>query len=341
VRGSAEALLHVINDVLDFSKIEAGKLELGRLPYEPRAVAEATRRALAVQAHAKGLILACDVSADVPDVLMGDGERIRQVLLNLAGNAVKFTAQGTVTIGISRGTDEAGHAAVTFSVKDSGIGIPREKQQLIFEAFTQADGSTTRKYGGTGLGLAISQRLVRLMGGTLRVESTPDVGSVFSFTVPLDEAMASVANDSSRGTGATTMAPAARPLSILLAEDNSVNQRVACAMLAKRGHHVTVVDDGRQAVEAALTGTFDLVLMDVQMPEMSGFEATAAIRSHERGTRQHLPIVAMTAHAMSGDRQRCLDAGMDDYLTKPITIRALIDVVERFGEIPAPRKRAG
>jgi len=340
VRGSAEALLHVINDVLDFSKIEAGKLELGRLPYEPRALAEATRRALAIHAHTKGLTLQCDVADDVPHVLMGDGERIRQVLLNLAGNAVKFTAHGAVTIAVMRGTDEAGREAVAFSVKDSGIGIPREKQQLIFEAFTQADGSTTRKYGGTGLGLAISLRLVRLMGGNLRVESTPDVGSAFSFTVPLDESMPAPAHDASaRGTAA--MGPAPRPLNILLAEDNCVNQRVACAMLGKRGHHVTVVDDGRQAVEAVRNGTFDLVLMDVQMPEMSGLEATAAIRARERVTGRHLPIVAMTAHAMSGDRERCLDAGMDEYLTKPITIRALSDVVERLGDAPALQKRAG
>jgi signal transduction histidine kinase/CheY-like chemotaxis protein len=344
VRGSAESLLHVINDVLDFSKIEAGKLELGRLPYEPRAVAEATRRALALQAHTKGLALTCAVAADVPAVLMGDGERIRQVLLNLAGNAVKFTAHGMVTIDIALGEpDHIGRPMVVFSVKDSGIGIPGDKQALIFEAFTQADGSTTRKYGGTGLGLAISLRLVRLMGGALRVDSTPDVGSVFSFSVPLDEATAPLSHDTPllRARGVAALTPAARPLSILLAEDNCVNQRVACAMLGKRGHHVTVVDNGRLAVEAVIAGTFDVVLMDVQMPEMSGLEATVAIRARERGTGHHLPIVAMTAHAMSGDRARCLDAGMDDYVSKPITMHALSEVVERLGEAPAIRKRAG
>ena len=292
VRGSAESLLHVINDVLDFSKIEAGKLELGRLPYEPRALAEATRRALAVQAYAKGLTLACDVAEDVPAVLMGDGERIRQVLLNLAGNAVKFTAHGTVSIAITRGEpDEAGRASVAFSVKDSGIGIPREKQQLIFEAFTQADGSTTRKYGGTGLGLAISLRLVRLMGGTLRVDSTPDVGSVFSFTVPLDEAMPAAAHDPSmREAGLTAMAPAPRPLNILLAEDNCVNQRVACAMLAKRGHHVTVVDDGRRAVEAAGVG-------DVRPgPDGRADAGDERLRGHRGNPQQRARHRAPSAH---------------------------------------------
>jgi signal transduction histidine kinase/ActR/RegA family two-component response regulator len=344
VRGSAESLLHVINDVLDFSKIEAGKLELGRLPYDPRDIVEATRRALAVQASAKGLVLTCKVGAGVPGLLIGDGERVRQVLLNLAGNAIKFTSHGEVAIEVGPvPADEGGAASVSFRVRDTGIGIPAEKQQLIFEAFTQADGSTTRKYGGTGLGLAISLRLVGLMGGTLRVESTPDVGSVFSFTVPMDEAAPPVTVEPppSRSGATADLAPAPRPLNILLAEDNCVNQRVACAMLGKRGHHVTVVDNGRRAVEAALAGDFDVILMDVQMPEMSGFEATAAIRAADDATGRHSRIVAMTAHAMSGDRARCLEAGMDDYVTKPITIKALSEVVERRGEPPVARRRAG
>ena len=344
VRGSAESLLHVINDVLDFSKIEAGKLELGRLPYDPREIVEATRRALAVQARAKGLVLTCEVGAGVPGLLIGDGERVRQVLLNLAGNAIKFTSQGEVAIEVGPvPADEGGTASVSFRVRDTGIGIPADKQQLIFEAFTQADGSTTRKYGGTGLGLAISLRLVSLMGGTLRVESTPDVGSAFSFTVPMEEAAPPVTAEQPppRSSTTTELAPAPRPLNILLAEDNCVNQRVACAMLGKRGHHVIVVDNGRRAVDAALAGDFDVILMDVQMPEMSGFEATAAIRAADHATGRHSRIVAMTAHAMSGDRARCLEAGMDDYITKPITIKALSEVVERRGEPPVARRRAG
>jgi signal transduction histidine kinase/CheY-like chemotaxis protein len=339
VRGSAESLLHVINDVLDFSKIEAGKLELARLPFAPRDVVAGTIRALAVQAHRKGLALTSAVSDEVPESLMGDGERLRQVLLNLVGNAIKFTAEGSVSLDVGCAEwDEAGTAAVVFRVRDTGIGIAPEKQQLIFEAFTQADGSTTRKFGGTGLGLAISLRLVHLMGGTLKVESTPDVGSEFAFTVPLDaapaarEAVALVAPES---------APAPRPLRILLAEDNRVNQRVACAMLAKRGHHVTVVDNGRQAVDAVAREAFDAVLMDVQMPEMGGFEATGHIRSAERGLARRTPIIAMTAHAMSGDRERCLAAGMDGYITKPITLRTLCEVVEQFGADPIVHSRAG
>jgi two-component system sensor histidine kinase/response regulator len=415
----------------------------------------------------------------VPAALLGDGERIRQILLNLVGNAIKFTDNGEVAVDVSRApsgdamaSDRAGEAAspglatpIVFTVRDTGIGVPAAKQQLIFEAFTQADGSTTRKYGGTGLGLSISLRLVRMMAGTLAVESTPGRGSAFTFTLPLATAEAPApvrtmaplegrralvlddhdvnrsilqellgvwgvsvegaadvpsalalveaseaagtpfdvaiidrhmpgqdgfafaervqaqdrqlpllmltsdrelgdlarcgtlgitrhltkparprdlcealgemlgqvrpaAGTSDPSTGAT---PPPRVLRVLLAEDNQVNQRVACAMLRKRGHQVTVAANGAEAVDAVRETTFDLVLMDVQMPEMNGFEATAHIRGLERGTGRRLPVVAMTAHAMAGDRERCLAADMDGYLTKPITFAALVAEVERFG----------
>ena len=468
VKSSADALLTVINDILDFSKIEAGKLDLDPLPFSVRDVVGDTLKALAGRAHAKGLELACDASADVPDLLVGDAHRLRQVLTNLVGNAVKFTERGEVVVRFERTAEPGDSIRLRFSVSDTGIGIPADKLRSVFEPFTQADGSTTRKYGGTGLGLTICYRLVELMGGRVWAESELGKGSTFFFEVRLEKATGSaeraaevpvdlegvavlVVDDNStnrrvlaetvRNWGArptcTTggrealdelrwaaakgnpyplvlldgmmpdmdgfmvaeqigrdpalaqtailmltsadrqgdaarcralglaaylvkpvkpaelnrmikaaladpaasaigrvqhatlppppapaapapIAPAARRLCVLVAEDNPVNQRVIVRLLEKYGHAVTVTGDGRQALQALDREAFDVVLMDVQMPEMDGFEATKAIRDREAGGPRRTPIIAMTAHAMKGDRERCLAAGMDDYVSKPV-----------------------
>jgi signal transduction histidine kinase/CheY-like chemotaxis protein len=472
VRSSASTLLRVINDVLDFSKIEAGRLELTRTTFDLREVLRESLPVLALAAHRKGVDLAWRVEPDVPRSISGDPERLRQVLVNLAGNAVKFTETGEVVVRVRILADALDpRRSLELSVTDTGIGIARDKQALVFDAFTQEDGSTSRRYGGTGLGLSISARLVQMMDGELTLESAPGLGSTFRVRLPLDPAgerpappptwlsgarvlvvarpggtraitaallsdwgaevvtadrqadalaapasgvapchvaildtsvladapadvidrlrvawpdvaaVALVSSETSpaelealrgRGTplatkplrqaafaaaigdalpqraalGAPLIEPrrverqqatmarvsAAASLRVLLAEDNAVNQRVAVAMLSKRGHVVHVVDNGREAVDAVAAHRFDVVLMDVQMPLMNGFEATATIRGRETSGR--LPIIAMTAHAMSGDRERCLDAGMDGYITKPVNREILIAEVERLAHPP-------
>ncbi len=459
-KSSAEHLLTVLNDILDFSKIEAGRLELESVPFDLRDVLGQAIRTIAVQAHAKGIEILLRVASKLPETLVGDSARLRQILLNLAGNAVKFTGEGGEIL-IDADSEPGGNrdSAVTvhFSVSDTGIGVPADKQRAIFEPFAQADGSTSRKYGGTGLGLAITAKLVKMFGGEIRVESEPGRGSVFHFTAQFQvqtpggrdrtegaAALAGLAalivddNSSSRrileemlgawamktataadavagldviaeaerrnqpfawilidaqmpGTGGfqfvdqirarglgqqssilllathtvegspglpvagrvfkpvreqellAQMCPASasgttssgttpenrttRPLRILLAEDNAVNQKVAARMLERNGHSVSVACDGRKALDACLAQTFDLILMDVQMPEMDGFEAIARIREREKNTGHHVPVLALTAHAMSGDRERCIRAGMDGYVTKPIRPAELFEAI--------------
>jgi len=327
VRTSAEALLGVINDVLDFSKIEAGKLEIAPTAVDLRDCIGGVLQTLAVRAEQKGLDLVTVVGADVPSTLVLDGLRLRQVLLNLVDNAIKFTPAGYVRLDVKSDEAPGGAVRLQFSVTDSGIGIPPEKQAAIFEAFTQADGSTSRVYGGTGLGLSISGRLVQMMGGRLTVESRVGEGACFRFAIDAVRAPDTVAV--SRDERVSDEAPT-RPLRILLAEDNPVNQRIAVAALTRGGHAVTVVNDGQEAVAAVQTATFDVVLMDLQMPHMSGYDATAAIRAWEEAHgRPRLPIIAMTAHAMASDAQRCLEAGMDGHIAKPIQVRALAATVSR------------
>jgi PAS domain S-box-containing protein len=469
-KASADSLLGVINDILDFSKIEAGKLEIEAEEVDLDATLDATLKTLAVRAHAKGLEVVYERDRAVPEVVIGDATRLRQVLVNLVGNAVKFTARGEVVVRVALEEQSDDALLARFSVSDTGIGITDEQQARIFHAFEQADSSTTRRYGGTGLGLTICARLVGMMGGRIAVESTPGVGSAFHFTVrfgrvrrqatPLFAAALSerlrdlpvlVVDDNATNrrllevllrnwhmqpvavdgaaeglralvraraagapfpvalidcrmpdmdgfalatrikqepalTGCTILmltsddrpgdmarcrqlgiaaylvkpirqselldaivtalgSPSAEParpapappvraagggLRVLLAEDNQVNQRLAVRLLEKRGHRVSVADNGREAVAAHTAQPFDLILMDVQMPEMDGFEATAAIRARERDGAPRVPIVAMTAHAMKGDRERCLLAGMDDYLAKPIQAAELYEVIERI-----------
>jgi len=469
VKSSADSLLSLLNDILDFSKIEAGKLDLEAIDFALRDSLENTMKALSVRAHEKGLELACHVLPDVPDMLVGDPTRLRQVVVNLAGNAIKFTSKGEVVIRVERGEETDTEAVLHFAVHDTGPGIPPAKQRSIFEAFTQADASMTRTHGGTGLGLTISTRLVGMMGGRIWVESEPGLGSTFRFTarftlsktsraayepvelemlrdlavlivddnatnrrileemllgwrmkptsadggsqafvslaqaqvlgkpfplVLLDSQMpgmdgfavaerikqdpqhheaviimltsAGVRGDAIRcrelGINAYlnkpikrsdlldairmalgcrnraaekpslitqySLAENRRRLRVLLAEDNSVNQTLATRLLEKRGHTVVVAETGKLALEALDKQQFDIVLMDVQMPEMDGLAATAAIRDREQNTETHIPIIAMTAHAMVGDKERCLAAGMDRYVSKPLHAKELFAAIE-------------
>jgi len=341
VRSSAETLLTIIDDLLDFSRIEAGKLPLEARDFELRDVLGETLRALAVRAEKKGLRLRCHVAGDVPAHLTGDATRLRQIIVNLVGNAIKFTEHGEVSIIVQIATSPPdtlppATCLLQFSVQDTGIGIPVEKRQAIFDPFEQVDATTTTRYGGTGLGLAIVARLTQLMGGRVWVDSAPGEGSTFHFTarfgVPAVGAVAAPVAEKP----AVRTTPAGRPRRILLVEDNQVNQVIASRLLARRGDEVVLAGTGPEALAALDAQTFDLVLMDVQMPGMDGFEVTARIRRREQGTGRHLPIVAMTAYAMKGDRERCLAAGMDDYLGKPVRPEILYQVIDRATGIVSP-----
>ncbi len=344
VKASAGALLTIVNEILDFSKIEAGKLDLEEVPFDLRKLVRDTLRSMALRAQQKGLEVHCHIPPGLPRTVKGDPGRLRQVLINLLGNAIKFTQQGSVTLALAMGAESDQHVDMTFSVTDTGIGIPLDKQQLIFEAFAQVDGSTTRQFGGTGLGLTICRRLVILMQGDLSVSSEPGKGSTFRFRVPLrhsaipvlpDNALSDVPEEMSEAVLALA-APVevhegrGNGLRILLAEDNPVNQRLALRLLEKMGHRITLVDNGLAALERVTQGGFELVLMDVQMPELDGLSATRRIRQWEAVHGGHVPIIAMTARAMQGDRDRCLEAGMDDYLSKPIDSERLRQLVSRF-----------
>ena len=334
VKTSAGSLLNLINDILDFSKGEAKKIELDHTDFALRKTLEETVKVLAVRAEQKNIELACRVASAVPDALVGDAERLKRVVVNLAGNAIKFTQKGDVVLSAQIESQSREGVMLHFSVADTGIGIPAEKQRRIFEAFGQADSSTTRKYGGTGLGLSISKQLVELMGGRIWVESEEGRGSTFHFTARFD--LGEARRKKIPGRPAKIRASAARkrsrhvkrPLRVLVAEDNPVNQELVVQLLTRRGHTVIVAEDGRQAIASLERHAFDLVLMDVQMPEMGGLEATQAIREKEKSTGGHIPIFAMTAHAMQGDRERCLAAGMDGYLAKPIEPKAFVDTIE-------------
>jgi PAS domain S-box-containing protein len=331
---SADSLLGILSDILDLSKVEARKLDLNPEEFRLREMVESTDLMMMSRAREKGLKLTCHIEDVVPDALVGDEMRLRQVLLNLVGNALKFTAHGDVEVRVAQESRAKGSVELHFVVRDTGIGIAPEKQKLIFEAFAQADGSMTRKFGGTGLGLTISSRLVEMMGGHMWVESLPGEGSQFHFTAVF--AMPSTKIVQIRKTVVATPANAqrgvdSRRLQVLLAEDNPINQRVAVRMLQKHGHRVEVASSGREALAALEHGSFDIVLMDVQMPDMNGLEATAAIRENEKLSGEHLPIIALTAGAMDGDREKCLAAGMDDYMAKPFQTEALMRILEAHG----------
>ena len=324
---SGENLLDIINDVLDFSKIEAGRLELAPVDFPLRAALREVIESFSERASRKGLSLECSVGEDIPDPLHGDAVRLRQVLNNLIGNAIKFTEAGRISVAVERAQGDA----LRFSVSDTGIGIDAEDRALIFDAFAQADVSHSRRYGGTGLGLSISRQLIELMGGRLGLESAPGQGSTFWFEVPFAPATRAIVESAPT---ATARALPRLHGHVLLAEDNAVNEVVAGAMLESFGLRVSVAQNGRQALEAVAAQAFDVVLMDCQMPEMDGFEAARRIRRREAekgvpaAARQ--TIVAVTANAIEGDRERCLAAGMDDYLSKPFSKADLHALLSRW-----------
>jgi two-component system, sensor histidine kinase and response regulator len=326
VEGCGKALLRIINDILDFSKIEAGRLELECEVFPLRECVENAIRIVSGAALQKGLEVRCDVEADVPDSLVGDEARLRQVLVNLLGNAVKFTERGSVTIEVSATQSEECSVELQVAVRDTGIGIPLEKQKLIFESFRQAEGSMARKYGGTGLGLAISSRLVELAGGRIWVESTAGAGSTFYFAIPFPLAGSAEPPGPELFEGYED----APPLSILAVEDNQPSQELISKMLTAKGHFVTMAGNGLEALALVERHSFDLILMDVQLPDMDGLQTTAEIREREGRRGGHIPIIAVTAHAMKGDRERCLEAGVDAYVSKPVQSRDLMASISRL-----------
>jgi PAS domain S-box-containing protein len=388
-RSSADSLLRLINDILDFSKIEAGKLELEEFDFDVRRLVEDVAEMFAERVQAKGLELSCAIEPDVPAVVRGDADRLRQVLVNLTNNAIKFTDRGRVAVRVAvkpagnrqeavgsrqnadRSEQEsAGESAefctLAFEVSDTGIGIPADRLDRLFKSFSQIDASTTRKFGGTGLGLAVCKQLVELQGGEIGVSSEPNRGSTFHFTVRLrvpppgckttlykrrSRERELLAADKNRDLGPNANRDAAHWAEraeladgrrILIAEDNEVNQMVAASILTRVGFQCDVVANGRQALEAVRENDYDLVLMDCQMPDMDGFEATRAIRLEEQTAERpkHLPIVALTANAVKGDRENCLAAGMDGYITKPIETLRLIETIDTLLSA-SPRANAG
>ncbi len=350
IRSSAEALLVIINDILDFSKIEAGKLQFETLDFNLTETVHGAVQLLAQQATRKGIELKGSIDANVPRLVRGDAGRLRQVLLNLIGNSVKFTHQGHVHVHLTLKEESRDQVELVFRVQDTGIGISPEARATLFDPFVQADGSSSRRYGGTGLGLAICKHLVELMGGEISCESIVGEGSEFRFTAKLSKQTESAAPVAERAPGETRCEPnrifggANRAqstdwpqvgLRILVAEDNPINQKVAARMLKKLGCETEIACNGREAVDALERQAYDLILMDCQMPEMDGYQATAEIRRRENG-QTHIPVIALTAHAVQGAREPCLEAGMDDYLSKPIDPQGLCDTLRRWCAAAAP-----
>ena len=345
VKANARQLLDLLNEILDYSRIEAGKFVLDEAPFQLRETVQDVVRTVQYRAAEKGLELQVGIGEDVPDELLGDRLRVRQVLLNLLANAVKFTEQGRVRLEARLEAATSHEAYLRFAVEDTGIGISAEDQERIFAPFTQVDASTTRRHGGTGLGLAIASDLIRAMGVRLAVRSDTGQGSVFHFTVslrraPVRPAAAPVLGVREPPAPDCNGRPDAPPesLRVLVVEDVPANQMLLRHALQKRGHLVQIAANGQAALERASCEEFDLVLMDVQMPEMDGFQATEALR--RLPGYAHTPIVALTAHAMPGDRERCLQAGMDAYLTKPIDVRDLARVVDECTR-PSRRTESG
>ncbi len=333
---SADALLTIIDDILDFTKIEANKIELERAPFDLCEIVRGAMEIVQAGAASKALEMRYTIDPTVPCFVQGDAGRLRQILLNLLSNAVKFTAQGSVRLQVeteqSSVTDS--FATVRFVVRDTGIGISEAAQRRLFQPFVQADGGITRRYGGSGLGLAISKRLVELMGGEIHVDSTEGTGSTFWFWVrlPLSAAPSEKARQL-REPAYVNVAATTRI--VLLAEDNLTNQKLAQLQLIKLGYAVQIVGNGLAAVQAMRETTergeaYEMILMDCQMPEMDGYAATRAIRAYEASQRHHTPIVAMTANALQGDREKCLEAGMDDYITKPVTLQVLRSILDHW-----------
>ena len=341
---SSKIFLSLLNDILDFSKIEARKLELETLDFDLRSTLKGIEDILAIGAREKGLELVCLVEHAVPSLLRGDPGRMRQILVNLVGNAVKFTEKGKIMIRVSLESEDLMNVTLRFAISDTGIGIPANRQAVLFSPFTQVNGSTTRQYGGTGLGLAISKRLAKLMGGKIGLESEVGVGSTFWFTAVFEKQLVKSGSadeifEKIGGEAAMERSAAEQVISeddkqnirILVAEDNSINQKVAQAMMRKIGLSVDVVANGQQAIDALEIIPYDLVLMDCQMPDMDGFEATCRIRQPgSKALNPRIPIIAMTASNMRGDRDRCIQAGMSDFIAKPVMLKELVEMLARW-----------
>ncbi|MGH8259290.1 MAG: ATP-binding protein, partial [Steroidobacteraceae bacterium] len=332
IRTSADSLLAIINDILDFSKIEAGKLAIDPIDIDIADCVGETRRILTHQAESKNLRLHVSVRPDVPRRVRGDPQRIRQCLINLASNAIKFTTSGEVSVTVSVAGRQHERVLTRFEVCDTGVGISPEILPTLFQPFVQADSSTTRDFGGTGLGLSIVRRLVEMMGGEVGAHSELGRGSTFWFVLPLQAAEASAANRAPIAETGANDPPATRDCrcKVLLVEDNAVNQKVARGFLERLGCEVTLAANGLDAVQHSAQARFDLILLDLQMPVMDGYAATGRLRQLEHG-RARTPIVALTASAMTGQRERCLQAGMDELITKPFDLPRLRAIFERFG----------
>jgi CheY-like chemotaxis protein len=338
---SAEKLLSVISDILDFSKIEAGKLELQLTVFSIRDLAKEVRDLFWNKAQKKNIGMSLHINESVPDLVEGDPARLRQILINLQGNAIKFTEQGEISMAVFLEDETPENVLIRFEVSDSGTGITPDAQRNIFDAFSQADSSMARRHEGTGLGLAISKQLVEMMNGRIGVKSEPAEGSLFWFTARLkrgnETAMPKHIAEAVVEADGSSME--SRQLRVLLAEDNPVNQELGRLVLESLGCLVEVVDDGRHAVQELFSGQYDMVFMDCQMPDMDGYEATRIIRQREAKIGDgmlRVPIIALTAHAMEGDREFCLAAGMDDYLAKPFNARQIGAVLHKWAN---PRGR--
>jgi len=325
MQDTGQSLLALVNDILDCSRIEAGQFELEQLPFSLRACLGATVNLLKFEALRKGLGLVCHIDRDIPDALLGDPMRLRQILVNLLGNAIKFSEHGDIVLHVALQAGNADELSCQFSIRDQGIGIPAEQQGCIFSPYRQVDRSIARRYGGSGLGLSIAAQLVAMMNGTIWLDSAPGQGSTFYFTACFDR-QTPVAR-----APAPAMAPGV-PLCILLVEDNPTNRRLAQITLEKAGHRVIPADSGAAALRLLQSEQPDLILMDLQMPAMDGLQTTAAIRQRESLLGGHTPIIALSAHALPADRARCLKAGMDDYLGKPVSPAALLACHQRLAK---------
>lgn len=338
VKKSADSLLRVVNDILDFSKIEAGKMDIEIVPFKIEEIVSEVIQTISFNAKKKALKIDFLIDSDIPQTLMGDPTRLKQLLLNFGSNAVKFTEKGSVTIHVSLFDKTNKDYTVKFSVKDTGLGIPNEKLVGIFDPFKQADTSTTRKFGGTGLGLAICRQLAELMHGSVGVESEPGQGSTFWFMVPLlQKTTEGAANGTLEPFSSEVAGYPMKDMKILVVEDDKMSQLVVLKFLEKEGISVDIVETGREAIKALETTVYGAVLMDVQMPDMGGFEATKAIRGLEKDTGKHIPIIILTASAMVEDRENSIQAGADDFITKPIEKTRLINTIYKYSEFANQR----
>jgi len=329
IKSSSENLLTIINDILDFSKIEAGQIELEKINFSLRDELDSVLKPLILKAREKGLIIKLSFDKNIPETLIGDPLRIKQIIINLVNNAIKFTSTGGVFITVKHIAKEESKHILRFDVKDTGIGIPSKNLHKLFKSFSQTDASSTRKYGGTGLGLAISKNLVELMGGEIDVESQKGEGSVFWFIIKLDEGQGDIHHENIK---APKLHKGKQKLNILIVDDNAINRKVAEMTLSKLGHQTQMAVNGYEAYHQFLNNSFDIILMDVHMPEMDGLETTALIRKYEKENNivNPIPIIAMTAAAMKGDKERFLESGMNEYISKPFKISDIEKVLQNI-----------